>query len=108
VVPGETIYYRVRLDFGQRAAFTVDAPAPGSRYAVGGTEAVYLDTYAYAPDRAPIGAVTGMHTMLSRTRQSAVMGQSGSPRPTGTKSAKSALPDRSPSSPRDRTGGRPP
>ena len=76
VVPGETIYYRVRLDFGQRAAFTVDAPLDGSQYAVAGQEAVYLQSYAYAPDRAPIGAVTGMHTMLTRTHQSATLGES--------------------------------
>ena len=74
--PGESIYYRVRLDFGQRAAFTVDAPAPGSRYSVTGVEAVYLETYAYAPDRAAIGAVRGMHSMLARGSQTAVMSQS--------------------------------
>ena len=31
ILPAEQVFYRVKLDFGQRAALTVDAPAPGEK-----------------------------------------------------------------------------
>jgi len=49
LLPGEQVFYRARLDFGQQLVATVDAPAPGtaSRPAF-----VRLQTRIYGPDRA--------------------------------------------------------
>ncbi len=59
VLPAEQVFYRVRLDFGQRAAFSVDAPAPGEKLELGSMSYTGFAIDAYAPDRAVLTRTSG-------------------------------------------------
>ena len=54
LLPGEQIFYKVRVEFGQRAAFTVDAPAPGQDIDLGNFARIFVSTQAWTPDRFPL------------------------------------------------------
>ncbi len=54
ILPAEQTFYRVRLDYGQRAAFTVDAPTPGQTMTMGNTSYTSFAVAAYTPWRYPI------------------------------------------------------
>lgn len=51
---GEQVFYRVRVGFGQRAAFTVEVPRNGSGFRAKQTYRVDLDTYG--PDRSELSS----------------------------------------------------
>jgi Ca-activated chloride channel family protein len=59
VLPAEQVFYRVRLDFGQRAALTVDVPEPGETLELGSTSYTGFALDVFAPDRAPLSRVGG-------------------------------------------------
>ena len=54
---GEQVFYRVRLAFGQRAAFTVEVPRNGSGFRAVQTYNVSVDTYG--PDRSQVSSAGG-------------------------------------------------
>ena len=54
VLPGEQIFYKVRVGHGQRAAFTVDAPAPGLPLPdFRGSDAAMFEVTGWNPAREP-------------------------------------------------------
>ncbi|WP_427383628.1 vWA domain-containing protein [Janibacter sp. G56] len=54
VLPGEQLFYKIRLEHGQRAAFTLDAPAPGTATPeFHGTDAAMFDIVSWNPAREP-------------------------------------------------------
>ena len=54
VLPGEQIFYKVRVGHGQRAAFTVDAPAPGLPLPdFRGADAAMFEVTGWNPAREP-------------------------------------------------------
>ncbi|QIM21504.1 VWA domain-containing protein [Phycicoccus sp. HDW14] len=59
LLPAEQIFYRVRLDWGQRAALTVDAPEPGEKLTLGSTSYTGFAVDVYAPDRAVLTRTSG-------------------------------------------------
>ena len=59
VMTGEQIYYRVRLDFGQRAAFTVEAPATGVALPQDALERQLMSVDAWTPSRHPLTRISG-------------------------------------------------
>ncbi|MGG5257924.1 VWA domain-containing protein [Phycicoccus avicenniae] len=59
ILPAEQIFYRVRLDWGQRAALTVDAPEPGEKLTLGSTSYTGFAVDVYAPDRAVLTRTSG-------------------------------------------------
>ena len=52
ILPGEELFYRVRLEWGQSAAFTVDVPRPGQELNYGSFDATLFQVRAYNPARA--------------------------------------------------------
>jgi Ca-activated chloride channel family protein len=78
ILPAEQIFYRVRVDFGQRAAFTVDVPAPGQRLALGATSYTAFAVDAYGPSRYHFprpGGEPRNRGSLGPTGQSLVLGE---------------------------------
>ncbi len=59
VLPAEQVFYRVRVDFGQRAALTVDAPEPGEKLELGSTSYTGFAVDVYGPDRATLTRTSG-------------------------------------------------
>ena len=59
VLPGEQVFYKVRLDFGQRLAVTVDAPSPGQALDLGSFATVYLAVDTWSPDRFALSRNSG-------------------------------------------------
>ncbi|EAP97461.1 putative secreted protein [Janibacter sp. HTCC2649] len=54
ILPGEQIFYRVRVGYGQRAGFTVDAPTPGQTLTMSSTSYTAFAVDAYTSWRYPI------------------------------------------------------
>ena len=73
ILPGEQIFYRVRVDYGQRAAFTVDAPTPGQTISLGSTSYTSFAVDAYTPWRYPISRTS------SEPANASSIGPSGKP-----------------------------
>jgi type IV secretory pathway ATPase VirB11/archaellum biosynthesis ATPase len=64
LLPGEQLFYRVKLNFGQRVGFAVDAPTPGESFDPGSnTAAVYVALDMFTPDRYPVIQVTDLKTL---------------------------------------------
>ncbi|EAP97455.1 hypothetical protein JNB_18333 [Janibacter sp. HTCC2649] len=59
VMMSEQLYYRVKLDFGQRAAFTVEGPAKGATLPAGAVDRQYLVVGAWTPSRSSLTRVSG-------------------------------------------------
>ena len=74
ILPDEQIYYRVRADFGQRLAFTVDAPTPGQKLELGSTSYTRFNVGVWNPWRYPLTRTSG-----SDPSNSGSLGPSGSP-----------------------------
>ncbi len=53
VVPGELIFYKVRVDWGQRAVFSVDGPTPAFVFP-DSRAPLYLSGDVFSPDRQPV------------------------------------------------------
>ncbi|WEV79683.1 VWA domain-containing protein [Janibacter cremeus] len=53
LVPGETLVYRVKVDYGQTARFTTHGPTGGFRFPadIGRTNYLLIDGEAFSPDR---------------------------------------------------------
>ena len=51
IAPGQTRVYRVRVDYGQTARFTVNGPTGGFRYPSDGLDSLNIAGVLYAPDR---------------------------------------------------------
>lgn len=51
IEPGQTRVYRVRVDYGQTARFTVNGPTGGFRYPSDGLDSLDIVGALYAPDR---------------------------------------------------------
>lgn len=56
LLPGEQVFYRVRLDFGQQLVATVDAPVPGTAPS---PAYLHLRSAVYGPDRARFSRALG-------------------------------------------------
>jgi Ca-activated chloride channel homolog len=70
VAVGETVFYRVRLQPGQRLRVTAEAPAPRSNWRLGAAEAITARLNVYSPAR------------VSLTEQNAVLQGTGAARVT--------------------------
>ena len=62
----EQVFYRVRLDFGQRAAFTADVPAPGTDGRQPSTSSVLFQVDSWSPARDKLTRVLGRLTPDNR------------------------------------------
>jgi Ca-activated chloride channel family protein len=51
VATGETVFYRVRLEYGQRLRVTAETPAPRSNWQLGAAEGVTARVNVYSPAR---------------------------------------------------------
>ena len=70
VATGETVFYRVRLETGQRLRVTAETPTPGSDWKLGAAEAITTRVNVYSPAR------------VSLTEQSAALQGNGAVRVT--------------------------
>ncbi len=73
ILPAEQVFYRVKLDFGQRAALTVDAPAPGEKLELGRMSYTGFALDVFGPDRAELSRTGG------EPANSGSLGPSGTP-----------------------------
>lgn len=62
LVGDEQLFYRVRLEQGQRAAFTADVPAPGTSGQQPSSSSVLFGVEAYTPARVSLSRVLGKKT----------------------------------------------
>ncbi len=70
IAPGQTRVYRVRVDYGQTARFTVNGPTGGFRYPSDGMDSLSIAGLLYSPDRNLVedpntGSYGGGYNMLS-------------------------------------------
>lgn len=59
LTPGEARVYRVKVDYGETARFTVNGPTGGFRYPGDGFESLHVEGRTYAPDRQFVDRATG-------------------------------------------------
>ena len=82
ILPGEQVFYRVRVEFGQQLAVTADVPAPGQNVPLGNVSYIYVDLDTWAPDRAAIVRSSGepkTNALLGPNTRSAVVGDYTAP-----------------------------
>lgn len=69
--PGESRVYRVKVEYGETARFTVNGPTGGFRYPGDGFDSLYVEGRAYAPDREFVDRATGSFSSGSSSPASA-------------------------------------